>query len=56
MDPKSGGIAHDGHGRVLGHPGVYVAGWAKRGPKGVIAANIPCCADTAEAIYQDLVR
>jgi thioredoxin reductase len=56
MDQESGGIAHDGHGRVVGHPGVYVAGWAKRGPKGVIAANIPCCAETADAMFHDLVH
>ena len=55
LDDKTGGIAHDGFGRVKGFPNVYVAGWAKRGPKGVIAANIPCCAQTAEAMVSDLV-
>jgi hypothetical protein len=55
LDEKTGGIAHDGLGRVKGFPNVYVAGWAKRGPKGVIAANIPCCAQTAEAMVSDLV-
>ena len=54
MDERTGGIKNDGLGRVEGFPGVYVAGWAKRGPKGVIAANIPCCVQTAEAMYQDL--
>lgn len=54
MNAETGGIAHDGHGRVQGRPGVYVAGWAKRGPKGVIAANIPCCAETADAMFRDL--
>lgn len=54
IDPLTGGIQHDGKGRVMGFPHVYVAGWAKRGPKGVIAANIPCCAETADAIFYDL--
>ena len=53
LDPNTGGIKHDGKGRVIGFPHVYVAGWAKRGPKGVIAANIPCCAETADAMFQD---
>ena len=55
MDSVSGGVAHDGRGRVVGFPGVYVAGWAKRGPKGVIAANIPCCVETADAMAHDLI-
>ena len=54
MNEKTGGFAHDGNGRVLGWPGVYVAGWAKRGPRGVIAANIPCSMETAEAMASDL--
>ena len=54
IDSKTGGIAHDGLGRVSGFPGVYVAGWSKRGPRGVIAANIPCCIETAEAMFADL--
>jgi ferredoxin--NADP+ reductase len=56
LDEHTGGIKHDGHGRVLGVPKLYVAGWSKRGPKGVIAANVPCCMDTADAIVEDLSK
>lgn len=55
IDACTGGIANDGHGRVEGFRNVYAAGWAKRGPRGVIAANIPCCVETADAIVLDLL-
>jgi len=41
-------------GRVEGHPGVYVAGWIKRGPSGLIGHNKRCAADTVAAIWKDL--
>ena len=56
VDEISGGIKHDGQGRVLGVPKLYVAGWSKRGPRGVIAANVPCCIQTADAIVEDLSK
>ncbi len=34
-------------------PGLYVAGWIKRGPSGVIGTNKPDAAETAEAILTD---
>jgi ferredoxin--NADP+ reductase len=34
-------------------PGVYVAGWIKRGPSGVIGTNKPDAAETAEQILAD---
>jgi ferredoxin--NADP+ reductase len=34
-------------------PGVYVAGWIKRGPTGVIGTNRYCAAETVEAILAD---
>jgi ferredoxin--NADP+ reductase len=45
-------------GRVLeddGTPmtGVYVAGWIKRGPSGVIGTNKPCAAETVERMVDD---
>lgn len=43
----TGGMAHDGSGRV--RAGLYLAGWAKRGPTGIIAANISCSQSTANA-------
>ena len=56
LDTATGGIRHDGRGRVIGHPKLYVAGWSKRSPRGVIAANVPCCMETADAIVEDLSR
>jgi ferredoxin--NADP+ reductase len=45
-------------GRVLSGlgvlPGVYVAGWLKRGPSGIIGANRPDGAETAAAVLADL--
>lgn len=35
-------------------PGVYVAGWLKRGPSGVIGTNRPDGAETAAAVLADL--
>jgi ferredoxin--NADP+ reductase len=35
-------------------PGVYVAGWLKRGPSGIIGTNRPDGAETAAAILADL--
>jgi ferredoxin--NADP+ reductase len=40
-------------GRVL--PGLYVTGWMKRGPSGVIGTNRPCGQETARAVIADLV-
>jgi NAD-dependent dihydropyrimidine dehydrogenase PreA subunit len=34
-------------------PGVYAAGWIKRGPSGVIGANKKCARDTAQALLAD---
>lgn len=35
-------------------PGLYVAGWVKRGPTGLIGSNKPCGAETAAAMLEDL--
>lgn len=35
-------------------PGIYVAGWIKRGPTGVIGTNKPDAAETAETMFADL--
>jgi ferredoxin--NADP+ reductase len=37
-------------------PGMYVAGWIKRGPTGVIGTNKPDAAETAEALLEDWAR
>lgn len=57
FDTASGTVPHS-HGRVTedGEPltGVYVAGWAKRGPSGVIGTNKSDGAETATAVLEDL--
>ncbi len=56
LDDRSGTIAND-NGRVLHHgapvPGVYVAGWIKRGPTGIIGTNKKCAVATVDAIMED---
>jgi ferredoxin/flavodoxin---NADP+ reductase len=56
-DAATGVIANDA-GRVLGPdgtviPGVYVAGWVKRGPRGVIGTNRACAAETVGQLLAD---
>jgi ferredoxin/flavodoxin---NADP+ reductase len=56
-DERSGTIPNDG-GRVLGVdgvalPGVYCAGWIKRGPTGVIGTNKKDATDTVEHLLED---
>lgn len=49
---NSGGRATDPQtGAVL--PGLYVVGWAKRGPSGVIGTNKKCAKETVEALLED---
>ncbi|MCX2711985.1 FAD-dependent oxidoreductase [Mycolicibacterium sp. J2] len=60
FDEDSGVIPNDG-GRVLddaGAPvaGVYVTGWIKRGPRGVIGSNRACAEETVERLWQDFDR
>jgi ferredoxin--NADP+ reductase len=56
FDERAGVVPNDG-GRVLrdGRPaaGLYVSGWIKRGPTGVIGTNKPDAAETAERIVAD---
>ncbi|ORY63104.1 NADPH:adrenodoxin oxidoreductase [Pseudomassariella vexata] len=63
FDDGKGVIRHDGLGRVytrgekpqeLQHlPGVYCAGWVKRGPTGVIASTMQDAFSTGDAIAED---
>jgi adrenodoxin-NADP+ reductase len=66
FDEKRGIIQNDGEGRVqheartqdgamgVSHfPGLYCAGWVKRGPTGVIASTMIDAFATADAIAQD---
>jgi ferredoxin--NADP+ reductase len=57
FDEERGVIANDG-GRVLDAagdviPGVYCAGWIKRGPTGVIGTNKKDAAETVELLLED---
>jgi ferredoxin--NADP+ reductase len=54
------GTIHNAGGRVT-HvgtedplPGVYTAGWVKRGPSGVIGTNKKCAQDTVNLLLEDL--
>ena len=49
--PNEGGRVVAGQGVV---PGLYVAGWLKRGPSGIIGTNRPDGAETAAAVLADL--
>jgi len=59
FDETAGTVPNE-RGRVMdpaaGRPvtGVYVAGWIKRGPSGVIGTNKPDAAETAETMLADL--
>jgi ferredoxin--NADP+ reductase len=50
FDEHSGTIANE-EGRVS--PGVYTAGWAKRGPSGIIGTNKKCANDTVAKLLED---
>jgi len=51
FDARSGTIPNEG-GRV--DPGVYVAGWIKRGPTGVIGTNKKDATETVEHLLEDV--
>jgi NADPH-dependent glutamate synthase beta subunit-like oxidoreductase len=48
--PNRAGRVTD-NGNVI--PGMYVAGWIKRGAIGVIGSNKPCCRETVQIILDD---
>lgn len=52
FDQHTGTIPNEG-GRVVGSPGVYVTGWIKRGPSGIIGTNKKCARDTVRALLED---
>jgi len=58
FDAKRAVIPHR-LGRVLAAdgavmPGLYVTGWIKRGPSGLIGTNKPCAKETADEVVTDL--
>ncbi|AYY11860.1 hypothetical protein EF847_03150 [Actinobacteria bacterium YIM 96077] len=57
------GTVPSANGRVIGHDGdddvisgVYVSGWLRRGPSGVIGTNRPDAGEVAASIFEDLAR
>jgi ferredoxin/flavodoxin---NADP+ reductase len=52
--PNEGGRVLDGAGGEV-VPGVYVTGWIKRGPSGVIGSNKKCAKETVAAMFDDLL-
>jgi ferredoxin--NADP+ reductase len=54
------GIVPNDHGRVIDPEsgrqmsGVYVAGWIKRGPTGLIGSNKTCSRETIDALIDDM--
>ena len=58
FDDTRGTLPHD-RGRVVVQtdgapvPGVYTAGWIKRGPSGVIGTNRTCAEETVRALVED---
>jgi ferredoxin--NADP+ reductase len=52
FDEARGTIANEG-GRVLGAPGVYCAGWIKRGPTGIIGTNKKDATETTTLLLED---
>ena len=49
--PNAGGRVLDGNGAAI--PGVYCAGWIKRGPTGVIGTNKKDATETVDLILED---
>jgi len=52
FDESAAVVPNDG-GRVAETPGVYVAGWIKRGPTGFIGTNKSCAAETVRNLVAD---
>jgi ferredoxin--NADP+ reductase len=61
FDERAATIANEG-GRVIDSatgepvPGVYAAGWIKRGPSGVIGTNKKCANETVRELLDDLAQ
>lgn len=45
------GVFENEKGRIK--PGMYTAGWIKRGPSGIIGTNKPCSYETVEQLFAD---
>eukprot|EP00927_Polykrikos_kofoidii_P065841 TRINITY_DN61558_c0_g1_i1.p1 TRINITY_DN61558_c0_g1~~TRINITY_DN61558_c0_g1_i1.p1 ORF type:complete len:509 (+),score=82.35 TRINITY_DN61558_c0_g1_i1:71-1597(+) len=49
--PHQRGVVEAGH---VGKAGLFVSGWAKRGPQGIIGSNLTDAQETAKSIMADL--
>lgn len=49
--PNYDGRVHEDNGQLA--PGIYVTGWAKRGPRGVIGTNRSCAEQTVTQLWTD---
>jgi ferredoxin--NADP+ reductase len=59
FDDKAGVIPNEKGGVLVnGHhdPHLYVAGWIKRGPKGVLGTNKPCSTETVATLIDSISR
>ena len=52
--PNLAGRVVEGPGSTTVMPGLYVCGWIKRGPQGVIGTNKSCAAATVEQLLADV--
>ncbi len=50
---EDAGVVPNEHGRVIGAPATYVAGWIKRGPTGFIGTNKSCAMQTVHELVDD---
>jgi NADPH-dependent glutamate synthase beta subunit-like oxidoreductase len=51
FDNQKGTVANE-HGKVTGDNNIFVAGWIKRGPSGIIGTNISDAKDTVASIMK----
>ena len=51
---ESWGVYPNENGRIAGEDGMYVVGWIKRGPSGVIGTNKPCSQATVAQLLEDM--
>jgi len=51
FDKQKGIVAND-HGKVAGENNMFVAGWIKRGPTGIVGTNIMCAKETASSVMK----
>ncbi len=52
--PNVNGRVVDEAGSTTAVPGMYVAGWIKRGPQGIIGTNKVCAGDTVRQVLADI--